>query len=131
MTLGNFERNIITETKQDIENVAKVATLTAVALPVGVAIGGGLLGYGMFRGAQFIGAGLSDIEFPDLNPFNDGTSALGFLTFGLYDDLANSVKEDRAKKREEEGLPPEEEKSSAQNLSEFLLFVFTGKGIIW
>jgi hypothetical protein len=128
MTLGNFERQFIQEVKSDVETSVKFAGASVVALPVGVAIGGAFLGYGFYRGAQFIGAGLSDFDIlPDLG---EG-SMLGWLTFGLYDDLAKAAKEEQRKKREEEGLPPKEETSSAQDLANFLLFTFTGKGLIW
>jgi len=50
ITLGNWERNLIADTKEDIEKTVILAGLTAVAMPVGVAIGGGLLGYGIYRG---------------------------------------------------------------------------------
>jgi len=56
ITLGNWERQLIAETKEDIEKTVKYAGLTAIALPVGVALGGGLLGYGLYRG-------LSDFSF--------------------------------------------------------------------
>jgi hypothetical protein len=128
MTLGTFERQFITEVKTDVENTVKFAGASVVALPIGVAIGGAFLGYGFFKGAQYIGAGLSDFDMlPDLG----GGSVLGWLSFGLYDDLANAAKEEQAKNREEEGLPPKEETSPAQDLANFLLFTFTGKGLIW
>jgi len=56
ITLGNWERNLIAETKSDIEKTVFVAGLTAVAMPVSIVIGGGLLGYGLYRG-------LSDFSF--------------------------------------------------------------------
>jgi len=56
ITLGNWERNLIAETKSDIEKTVFVAGLTAIAMPVSIAIGGGLLGYGLYRG-------LSDFSF--------------------------------------------------------------------
>lgn len=56
ITLGNWERNLIAETKSDIEKTVKYAGLTAIAMPVGIVVGGGLLGYGLYRG-------LSDFSF--------------------------------------------------------------------
>lgn len=128
MTLGNFERQFIQEVKSDVETTVKFAGASVIALPVGVAIGGAFLGYGMFKGAQYIGAGLSDFDIlPDLG----GGSVLGWLSFGLYDDLANAAKKEQAKNREEQGLPPIEETSTGEDLAEFLLHMFTGKGLLW
>jgi len=59
ITLGNWERNLIVETKEDIEKTVKYAGLTAVAMPVGVAIGGGLLGYGIYRGLDGFSFGVA------------------------------------------------------------------------
>jgi len=56
ITLGNWERNLIAETKSDIEKTVLVTAWTAIAMPVGIVIGGGLLGYGLYRG-------LSDFSF--------------------------------------------------------------------
>jgi len=128
ITLGNWERNLIAETKEDIETAAKFAGLSVVAMPIGIAIGGAFLGYGFYKGAEYIGAGLNSLDiWPDLG----GGSALGWLTFGLYDDLANAASKEQDKRRAEQGLPPKEKVSSAESLAEFLLHMFTGKGILW
>jgi len=128
ITLGNWERNLIAETKEDLELAAKFAGISVIAMPIGIAIGGAFLGYGLFKGSQFIGAGLSDLDImPDLG----GGSVLGWLSFGLYDDLAEAAMKEQDKRRAEQGLPPKAKVSSAESLAEFLLANFTGKGILW
>jgi hypothetical protein len=49
-TFGNYEREFVTEVKNDIEKTVKVAALTAAAVPVATVAGLGLLGYGIYRG---------------------------------------------------------------------------------
>jgi ABC-type proline/glycine betaine transport system permease subunit len=50
ITFGNYERQFVTEVKNDIEKGVKIATITAVAIPVATVAGLGLLGYGIYRG---------------------------------------------------------------------------------
>jgi hypothetical protein len=50
ITFGNYEREFVTEVKNDIEKTVKVAALTAAAVPVATVAGLGLLGYGIYRG---------------------------------------------------------------------------------
>jgi ABC-type proline/glycine betaine transport system permease subunit len=54
ITFGNYERQFVTEVKNDIEKGVKIATITAVAVPASIVIGAigglGLLGYGIYRG---------------------------------------------------------------------------------
>ena len=130
ITFGNYEREFVTEIKNDIEKTIKVATISAVALPVSVGIGGALLGYGLYKGGKQIGIGLRNFQLFD-DFLDEGESAIGFLTFGLYDDLAKAAKDAEDKARAEQGLPPKEKKSTAENLGNFLLGWVTGKGILW
>jgi hypothetical protein len=130
ITFGNYEREFVTEIKNDIEKTIKVATISAVALPVSVGIGGALLGYGLYKGGKQIGIGLRNFQLFD-DFLDEGESAIGFLTFGLYDDLAKAAKDAEDKARAEQGLPPKEKKSTAENLGNFLLGWLTGKGILW
>ena len=130
ITFGNYEREFVTEVKNDIEKTIKVATISAIALPVSVGIGGALLGYGLYKGGKQIGIGLRNFQLFD-DFLDEGESAIGFLTFGLYDDLAKAAKDAEDKARAEQGLPPKEKKSTAENLGNFLLGWLTGKGILW
>ena len=54
VTFGNYERQFVTDIKNDVEKGVKIATITAVAVPAAIAIGTvtglGLLGYGIYRG---------------------------------------------------------------------------------
>jgi hypothetical protein len=63
VTFGNYEREFVTEVKNDIEKGVKIATITAVAVPASIAIGTigglGLLGYGIYRGLDSFGFGLN------------------------------------------------------------------------
>ena len=130
ITFGNYEREFVTDVKNDIEKTIKVATISAIALPVSVGIGGALLGYGLYKGGKQIGIGLRNFQLFD-DFLDEGESAIGFLTFGLYDDLAKAAKDAEDKARAEQGLPPKEKKSTAENLGNFLLGWLTGKGILW
>ena len=64
ITFGTYERQFVTEVKNDIEKSVKVAAVTAVAAPallgVSIAAGAGLLGYGLYRGMDAFGFG-SDV----------------------------------------------------------------------
>ena len=130
ITFGNYEREFVTDVKNDIEKTIKVATISAIALPVSVGIGGALLGYGLYKGGKQIGIGLRNFQLFD-DFLDEGESAIGFLTFGLYDDLAKAAKDAEDKARAEQGLPPKEKKSTPENLGNFLLGWLTGKGILW
>tara|TARA_R110000751_G_scaffold103921_2_gene199288 strand:+ start:108 stop:569 length:462 start_codon:yes stop_codon:yes gene_type:complete len=130
ITFGNYERQFVTEVKNDAEKALKVATISAVALPVSIGIGGALLGYGLYKGGKQIGIGLRNFQLFD-DFLDEGESAIGFLTFGLYDDLAKHAKDKENKSRAEQGLPPKEKKGTAENLGDFLLTLWTGKGILW
>ena len=61
ITFGNYERSFVTEIKNDIEKGVKVATVSAIAIPLVVgasAVAGlGLLGYGIYRGLDSFGFG--------------------------------------------------------------------------
>ena len=61
MTMGTYERNLVTEIKTDIEKSIKIAAVGAVAVPVtlgvGVVGGMGLLGYGLYQGLSSFGFG--------------------------------------------------------------------------
>jgi hypothetical protein len=59
ITFGNYERQFVTEVKNDIEKGVKIATITAVAVPVATVAGLGLLGYGIYRGLDSFGFGLN------------------------------------------------------------------------
>ena len=64
ITFGTYERQFVTEVKNDIEKSVKVAAVTTVAVPaiLGASIVGGLglLGYGIYRGMDAFGS-LSDV----------------------------------------------------------------------
>jgi hypothetical protein len=59
ITFGNYERQFVTEVKNDIEEGVKVAVISAVAVPVAAVAGLGLLGYGIYRGLDSFGFGLN------------------------------------------------------------------------
>tara|TARA_R110000751_G_scaffold185900_1_gene292361 strand:+ start:475 stop:900 length:426 start_codon:yes stop_codon:yes gene_type:complete len=65
ITFGTFERQFVTETKNDIEKGVKVAAISAVAVPVAAVTGFGLLGYGIYKGALMIGKGLNEFQLMD------------------------------------------------------------------
>jgi ABC-type proline/glycine betaine transport system permease subunit len=85
VTFGNYEREFVTEVKNDIEKGVKIATISAVAIPATIVIGAigglGLLGYGIYRGmnsyafgdALDTAASLAKVQFVVLdrvlNPF--------------------------------------------------------------
>jgi hypothetical protein len=50
ITFGNYEREFVTDVKNDIQKGVKIATITAAAVPVATVAGLGLLGYGIYRG---------------------------------------------------------------------------------
>ena len=56
ITFGNYERQFVTEIKNDVQKTVKTATIAAAVGSAGVAIasivGFGLLGYGIYRGAD-------------------------------------------------------------------------------
>jgi len=66
ITFGTYERQFVTEVKNDIEKSVKVAAVTAVAAPalLGASIAGGLglLGYGIYRGMDAFGFGNDIVE---------------------------------------------------------------------
>ena len=65
ITFGNYEREFVTEVKNDIEKTVKVAAITAAAVPVATVVGFGLLGYGIYKGGQLIGKGLNEFQLLD------------------------------------------------------------------
>jgi len=73
ITLGNWERNLIAETKEDIETAAKFAGLSVVAMPIGAVIGGGLLGYGAYAGMCAMAGAIPGNPF-SLNSWREGYS---------------------------------------------------------
>jgi ABC-type proline/glycine betaine transport system permease subunit len=50
ITFGNYERQFVTDVKNDIQKGVTIATITAAAVPVAAVAGLGLLGYGIYRG---------------------------------------------------------------------------------
>ena len=65
ITFGSYERQFVTEIKEDLEKTVKVAAIVPFALPIGVAAGGLLLGYGLMKGMQAIGKGLNEFQLMD------------------------------------------------------------------
>ena len=65
ITFGNYEREFVTEVKNDIEKTVKVATLTAVAVPLATIGGFGLLGFGIYKAGIMIGKGLNEFSLMD------------------------------------------------------------------
>ena len=131
ITFGNYEREFVTEIKNDVEKTVKVAAISAVALPVSIGIGGAFLGYGLWKGGLEISKGLRNFQLLDGFGLDEGESALGWLTFGLYDDLAKASQDEVNKNRAKEGLPPKEKQSTGESLVNFFLFMTTGKGLLW
>jgi len=64
ITFGTYERQFVTEIKNDIETAAKLTAVTAIGAPIVLGasvIGGfGLLGYGIYRGMDAFGS-MSDV----------------------------------------------------------------------
>jgi hypothetical protein len=52
ITFGNYERQFVTDVKNDIEKTVKVAAITAAAVPLATVAGLGLMGYGIYKGAS-------------------------------------------------------------------------------
>ena len=50
ITFGNYERQFVTDVKNDIQKGVTIAAITAAAIPVATVAGLGLLGYGIYRG---------------------------------------------------------------------------------
>jgi hypothetical protein len=50
ITFGNYERQFVTDVKNDIQKGVTIAAITAAAVPVATVAGLGLLGYGIYRG---------------------------------------------------------------------------------
>jgi hypothetical protein len=65
VTFGNYEREFVTEIKNDIEKTVKVAAITAAAVPLATVAGLGLMGYGIYKGASMIGKGLNEFSAMD------------------------------------------------------------------
>ena len=65
ITFGNYEREFVTEVKNDIEKGIKIAAITAAAVPLATVGGLGLLGYGIYKGASMIGKGLNEFSAMD------------------------------------------------------------------
>jgi hypothetical protein len=65
ITFGNYEREFVTEVKNEIEKGVKVATLTAVAVPLATIGGFGLLGFGIYKAGIMIGKGLNEFSLMD------------------------------------------------------------------
>jgi hypothetical protein len=69
MTMGTYERNLLTEIKTDIDKGIKIAAVGAVAVPVtlgvGLVGGMGLLGYGLYQGLSSFGFGNISKEIGD------------------------------------------------------------------
>ena len=65
ITFGNYEREFVTEIKNDIEKGVKIATITAVAVPLATIGGFGLLGFGIYKAGIMIGKGLNEFSLMD------------------------------------------------------------------
>jgi hypothetical protein len=65
ITFGNYERQFVTDVKNDIEKTVKVAAITAAAVPLATVAGLGLMGYGIYKGASMIGKGLNEFSAMD------------------------------------------------------------------
>ena len=65
VTFGNYEREFVTEIKNDVEKGVKIAAITAAAVPVATVVGLGLMGYGIYKGASMIGKGLNEFSAMD------------------------------------------------------------------
>jgi hypothetical protein len=65
ITFGNYEREFVTDIKNDVEKTVKVAAITAAAVPLATVAGLGLLGYGIYKGATMIGKGLNEFQMLD------------------------------------------------------------------
>ena len=65
ITFGSYERQFVAEVKEDIEKTVKVAAIIPFALPLGVAAGLGILGYGLMKAGQAIGKGLNEFQLMD------------------------------------------------------------------
>ena len=65
VTFGNYEREFVTEIKNDVEKGVKIAAITAAAVPLATVGGLGLLGYGIYKGASMIGKGLNEFSAMD------------------------------------------------------------------
>jgi hypothetical protein len=50
ITFGNYERQFVTDVKNDIQKGVTIAAITAAAIPLATVAGLGLLGYGIYRG---------------------------------------------------------------------------------
>lgn len=134
VTFGNYERNFVTEVKTDIETAAKVAATASLAVPIAAVAGAAFLGWGIYQASIEIGKGLSDFDF--LGGATNAKTGLGFLTFGLYDSIADASFKEQNENRAKEGLPPIDHRDKSYkdvpaNLGNFLAFWITGKGIVW
>ena len=67
ITFGNYERQFVTDIKNDVEKGVKIAAITAAAVPVATVVGLGLLGYGIFKGGQLIGKGINEFSMLEWN----------------------------------------------------------------
>ena len=80
ITFGNYERQFVTEIKEDIETAAKVTAAASIAVPVitGVAVAGGLgmLGYGIYRGLDGFSFGLANPLDGKWNDFKEWINPL-------------------------------------------------------
>jgi len=133
ITFGTYERQFVTEIKNDIEKSVKVAAVTTVTVPVvlgaSIVTGLGLLGYGIYRGMDAFGS-LSDVVETAGCAFRK--YARSTLPFGHYyiddcevasirnkenSDAANAANERKRQRRRDEeeaarkaGEPTNEEK---------------------
>tara|TARA_R110000751_G_scaffold134627_1_gene237128 strand:- start:393 stop:719 length:327 start_codon:yes stop_codon:yes gene_type:complete len=73
ITFGNYERQFVTEVKNDVEKGVKIATISAVALPIAAVTGLGLLGYGIYRGMN---------SYAAMDAESFGNAIKNTLTFG-------------------------------------------------
>jgi len=92
ITLGTFERQWIVEQEDYLKNQVAQTKLAIVAVPIGIGLGCGALGYGMYLAGGKIGAGLAQIDFDIPNPLEFIGTAGALLTGDEDKQMAASVK---------------------------------------
>jgi hypothetical protein len=70
ITLGTFERQWIVEQEDYLKSQVTQAKVAVLAVPVGIAVAGSALAYGIYLAGGKVGAGLSQIDFDIPNPLN-------------------------------------------------------------
>ena len=136
VTFGTYERQFVTEIKNDIEKSVKVAAVTTVAVPVvlgaSIVTGLGLLGYGIYRGMDAFGSMQDVVETAGCALRKYARSTIPFGEYFIDDceiasirnkensDAANAANESKRQRRRDEeeaarlaGLPSREEQYRA------------------